>query len=378
MSATSHNPNVGPALPKSFGIDALRGASAILVMLSHARGLSFVDFGHLPAQQKTFPVFAFYAVSRLGHEAVMVFFVISGFWVAGPALERMQNRTFDPVKYAVDRATRIVIPLVFAVILTAAVFMWAEHKVPDISIFIGNMLGLNGVLVDTIKYNSALWSLSYEIWFYILMGSIALIVRSRILSISVFTLSVLVFTKLGFNYLAIWLIGGSAYLARASLRGGTIASIGAFIALVGGAGYQTQSETHAGQFLHVINASQSEILIALGVAASLPYLLTIKSAQATSALRRVISSSADFSYSLYLTHLPVVGLMAILIPMSTEINIRTISALFMRMAIVVAVASIFHWLIERQSFRARPWLERKLRSLVGGTDVESRQRRALG
>ena len=56
-----------------YWLDLLRFVSALAVVLGHVRGLSFVQFGDLPESQKSIAVMIFFALTRLGHEAVIVF-----------------------------------------------------------------------------------------------------------------------------------------------------------------------------------------------------------------------------------------------------------------------------------------------------------------
>ncbi|HZE20873.1 MAG TPA: hypothetical protein VE082_02380, partial [Desulfobaccales bacterium] len=60
-------------------LDSLRFLAALTVLLVHARDSSFVRFGSLAADQKTLLFASAYAVTRLGNEAVITFFVLSGF-----------------------------------------------------------------------------------------------------------------------------------------------------------------------------------------------------------------------------------------------------------------------------------------------------------
>jgi peptidoglycan/LPS O-acetylase OafA/YrhL len=43
----------------------------------------------------------------------------------------------------------------------------------------GNLMSLQGVFVQPLNTNYALWTLSYEVWFYILCGAVAVMVSER-------------------------------------------------------------------------------------------------------------------------------------------------------------------------------------------------------
>src|SRR5215813_13613142 len=79
MDKLSHHVQSYP----SVALDLLRGWAALIVLLVHVRGASFVEFGSLPPDQKTILVVVLFGLTRIGHEAVLIFFVLSGFLVGG-------------------------------------------------------------------------------------------------------------------------------------------------------------------------------------------------------------------------------------------------------------------------------------------------------
>ena len=92
-------------------LDAMRLIASAVVLLAHSRNDFFLSWYALPDSLRNVFTFLLYAVGRMGHEAVVVFFVLSGFLVLGRGLERIHNNTFDENNYAVDRAVRIGVPL---------------------------------------------------------------------------------------------------------------------------------------------------------------------------------------------------------------------------------------------------------------------------
>lgn len=93
-----------------YWLDTLRFIAAFMVLLSHARNVFFPAFGDLPAGQQNVFSMAFTMFCRMGHEAVIIFFVLSGFLVGGRGWERIQNRTMNVGSYAIDRLSRIYPP----------------------------------------------------------------------------------------------------------------------------------------------------------------------------------------------------------------------------------------------------------------------------
>jgi len=197
-----------------YWIDLLRFLSALLVLLVHYRTNFFVEYGLLPDTQKNIFTQIFFFITRLGEEPVIVFFVLSGFLVGGKAIQRIVDNKAEPTPYFTDRFVRIILPLLASSLLVIAVDLITDAQIPfkDIA---GSILSLQGIITSS-AHNSPLWSLSYEMWFYILIGSLMLISVSKgkklIFSYIIFTLSIYVFLKLQTLYLLILLMGTVSFL----------------------------------------------------------------------------------------------------------------------------------------------------------------------
>ena len=75
----------------SVHLDALRGLAALAVFVGHLRSLLFVDY-YTDSVVRGSAIEAVYLLTSLGHQAVMVFFVLSGYLISGSifgALERV-------------------------------------------------------------------------------------------------------------------------------------------------------------------------------------------------------------------------------------------------------------------------------------------------
>ncbi len=198
-----------------YWLDLVRFTAAFLVLICHFRGAFFVEYTLLPAEQKNPLIFAFYSLTRLGNEAVLIFFVMSGFLVGGKAIERLQQGAFDIKGYAIDRTVRIMLPLISALLLFIPVSIIRGLDI-DWLAWLGNLFSLQGIC--TYSVIEPLWSLSYEVWFYILMGTISLffikqnIISKKIYAVLFLLICSLVFTKLHPHYLFMWFMGAFAYL----------------------------------------------------------------------------------------------------------------------------------------------------------------------
>src|SRR5690348_10413490 len=95
-------------IPRNPGIDLLRGLAIVFVLLNHL-GLPMRIPLKATALADVLPVRLLQALNYNGYEAVFVFFVISGFLIAGNALARWGNlASIDPKAFYARRFARIV------------------------------------------------------------------------------------------------------------------------------------------------------------------------------------------------------------------------------------------------------------------------------
>ncbi|MFZ3323590.1 MAG: acyltransferase [Usitatibacter sp.] len=162
--ATQPLPGVPPSstlvIPRIESLEALRGFAAVYVFAGH---LAVVRYGeHLSSGLK----FGF----RFGQEAVILFFLVSGF-VVHLSTELHHDTRFR--SYFRRRALRIYPIFLLAVLVSIALAPGggaSSHTSLDV---LGNILMLQdrsyakpGVWVSLVGGNAPLWSLSYEWWFY--------------------------------------------------------------------------------------------------------------------------------------------------------------------------------------------------------------------
>ena len=167
-----------------------RWIAAWLVVAEHARSLLMRDYGQL--EQPGGLAKGFYFLTGFGHEAVMVFFVISGFLVGGKVWERTSAGSFGWRSYLCDRASRLYAVLVVALLagwaLDACGYHWFhasglyDRTMPepvavisrsvveelDWRTFAGNLAFTQTILVNPFGSNGPLWSLANECWYYLL------------------------------------------------------------------------------------------------------------------------------------------------------------------------------------------------------------------
>lgn len=170
-------------------LDMLRGAAAVAVLACHAKILLFGALADdMPATvfRRTLEV-----LGRYGHSAVIVFFVLSGFFISASVIRDVGEGRWSWRKYLVNRASRLYVVLVPGLLLTLAwdqaSLSWLGESPPTaapvaenivsaevirahgtVGALAGNLLFLQTIAVPTFGSNGALWSLANEAWYYVL------------------------------------------------------------------------------------------------------------------------------------------------------------------------------------------------------------------
>ena len=355
---------VGAALP---WIDWLRFLAAFEVFLFHTRLYVFEPYDQFAPAQRNVAVMAWFAVTHFGGEAVLVFFALSGYLVGGGLIERVRAGTFRPAAYAIDRATRLMVPFVPALAISV-VLQVVTHEPVDVVRTLGNLLSLQGVVVEVDPYLGVDWSLAYETWFYILGGALAALLsvpRRRGLALAVAGVAFLVFAVLEHpDLLFCWVLGALAAqfpLRRphrlAMLAGAVLCATGMFLANSLFAGVRSNPLQ-----LGAVNGAVCNLLITAGVLLVLRNIVEVPARSAfAQAFDRLGTRLARFSYSLYLIHIPLLAMLALVFPGGHDMTPR---ALLQYGAYVVGVplaACGFYWLFERHTDDVRRWLKRRLR-----------------
>jgi peptidoglycan/LPS O-acetylase OafA/YrhL len=312
-------------------LDLIRGVSAIAVMLYHLRGLFFVDFPFL-IDKSLLPA-GLYAVTGYGHQAVMVFFVLSGYFIGGSVMNSVRKRQWTWRTYVVNRLTRLQLVLFPALLLgaiwdqigmriaQAASFYYGglyKFYAPSVSlrstipIFIGNILFLQGLVSPVFGSNGPLWSLSYEFWYYILFPACVLAaaawpgIRIRI---AYFGFTVLLLWLCGPQislYFLIWLMGALVSRLRLATvlmvpRAQLVLSVGTGLIFFGVLAWN-RTHRFSSQFV-------TDSVLGLCFALWLYAMVLGSRDDVSSAYADLAKKLAGFSYTLYLTHFPALLLL---------------------------------------------------------------------
>lgn len=364
-----------PAAPSRLGsnpreravlLDLLRALAAVCVMLVHIRGLSLVEFGALPPPQQTFVVKVVLGLTRSGQEAVMAFFVLSGFLVGGQLIRRVMRGDFDLTDYAIDRCSRILLPLVPVCLITAAINLFLLNTPDNPWDVIGSMIGLNGIVVAEPLHNGPLRTLAYEIWFYILGGALAYLIttyRRRVSLTNVFLLClcVLVFTILRAPLLLFWMLGALMALCVGMPYRKSAAVLGLSVAVAGACFFEMTLPSHTLPGSELVPADAGEAMVVIGICLLLPACGRLRLKERSTGLIRSIVFVSNISYSLYLIHSPVLFVLQRFLPKATVIDGQSLVAIGIRLGVVVLVTLGFYWLFERNTPALRLYLKQRMR-----------------
>ncbi len=350
---------------KEHVIDAMRGFAALLVAYFHCRQVEWVGIqafhqsvGHslslsTIAAYLTFPI-------AWGSAGVPIFFVISGYCIhRGGALRLAKNPayTLDAGNFWVRRFARIYPVLLAALLLTFALDSVSlqlppvNHKILGIGWqpFLVNLFSLQGVAGKTFGSNGALWTLSLEVQFYAIypllfalrrrLGMTAVLAMVAVINVaSAYVLErhdIQFFTSYWFSWmLGAWIADTRAHRAPGVRSSAWLYVLAAGFIALGCAAF------HFGQY----GAFQ---LWAVGFAFYLYKALERPDARRGDTLglgMRLLSRFGDFSFSLYLIHLPIfVLLSSLLFRSSLQMSIWPS---FGYMLVAVPVAYVFYRLVE--------------------------------
>jgi len=363
----------------SMLISLFRGLAALVVAWAHLRAASFPAFGDVANPSLLFQAMAF--SSGFAYLAVMVFFVLSGWLVGGSYLNRMDtDRALQ--NYAVDRVSRlwvVLVPTFLVALLVGALtgtidpgrVSFSASDPYSLTTFIGNMFGLQNILVESFGENFPLWSLANETWYYVAFPLLVVVFRSRSLASRAAALLALaaivqLVTPAIVLYFAIWLLG--AGFSRVKIEAGPVLRWALVLITVVTAvliRLKGKNEISVETFPQFLGFS---LLFALFLSS-----MQFKRPQSTM-LDRVDRTGrffADFSFTMYVLHVPLIFVMVHLT--SSLFGIDRLSPeivshylIYLGMFVVLVFAGyFFHLPFEANTGRVRQWLKGQLFARVG-------------
>jgi peptidoglycan/LPS O-acetylase OafA/YrhL len=361
-------------------LDLVRGLAAIEVVLFHSYQLLFLE--QLPSASYGSVIVYLYstlwAISAHGPAAVIVFFVLSGYLVGGPALVRAKTGKLNGVDYFSARASRLYVVLIPALVLSFFLYASARH-LSGWHTFVDTHQNLDeGVKLFTASYspatafcnalflqtigcsifagNMALWSLSNEFWYYLLIFALLSVRKTplwALLVVAIFFLFAFAehSDSLGhhtglkfFFYFLIWSLGTVVYaLSAPVLVWSVFFLLGlAGILIVSGAGL-------------LAPWAANDFIIGLVTAAAIVWIEFAKIRLPS--FFRFGKETAKWSFSLYAIHYPILVFLNV---MSNNPHDFTMGSLGLDIAFIVqclALAFIFYLLFERHTDAVRTWVK---------------------
>jgi peptidoglycan/LPS O-acetylase OafA/YrhL len=370
MEVTSASPAPPNHLP---WLDWCRFLAAFVVMMVHARAFAFTSFGLIDVDQQHGITAAFYMATRIGTQGVLVFFVLSGFLVGGKAIERFRDGSFCTSDYVIDRCSRILVPFIPALLLTAIIAHFSGLQKADPQAFLGNLFFLQGIAVDAYPGNDPLWSLSYEVWFYVLAGSAAVLGmrgKAGATSLLLTTVSLLLFTILKPVYLFCWIIGALAWAGRPRQRSWNGLCAGILLLIYGMMGVQVFSEAQTASINAVfskysalfISYEAAQLVFCAGGALLVQQLILFPpSGPRTRFIERVGTPLAAFSYTLYLIHNPILHVFKSMgLQRAARFTPASIGLLLSLMLSCMICAFLFYWIFERNTVCLKHLLKQQI------------------
>ena len=209
----SSQPALGQPLGQSFSLylDLTRLLAAVAVVVAHFEHNGIIAEG------------AWSFLPQLGREAVIVFFVLSGYVIASSTAQRRPSAR----DYAVARLSRVysvVLPVLFLALAAAAALRTWTVTAPNAGYVLDKLyvylpfhllfLGQHWQLAEVPPFMIPYWSLGYEAWYYLLFG-LAFYLRGTRRNIA----AALVLAVMGYKLwllLPVWLSG--VWLCRCHLR----------------------------------------------------------------------------------------------------------------------------------------------------------------
>ena len=396
-------------------LDLVRGTSALLVMLGHLRGFIFVDYGDL--ERAGILTKLFYFATGLGHQAVMVFFVLSGYFVGGSVVAGLRNGNFTWRGYAAVRLTRLWMVLIPALLLTLCMDLLGRQWNPgayagdlhasfmcgpqpgqpaawDALTLLGNLLFVQTVAVPVFGSNGPLWSLANEFWYYLVFplvgcGLRALLTKRWLLAAGLLAGAAILGWWLPGGLVAggaIWLLGVGVWWVGSQASRLRIADCGLRITGEeqerGGSQFPTsdprtpisavalvtllrrwQWRVLGGLlFLGTLAASKTSHCLggdyAVGTAFAL-WMLALSGAWRSSAWwTRVVTGLSEISYTLYVVHFPLLFFVSAVVLQGKQFPADAPGYLcFAGLAAAILLLSTgLWWLFERNTDPVRKWI----------------------
>lgn len=368
-------------------LDFARGVAALAVCAGHLRAFQFVAFQQV--EEPTIVDRAFYWATGCGHQAVMIFFVLSGYFIAGSVADSVARQRWSWGGYASRRLTRLWLVLIPALLLT---LVWdvlgmrlaggagydgrfadvlfsgpspdRPHVINCLS-FLGNVAFLQTIVCPVLGSNSPLWSLANEFWYYVLFPlAFPIFVSSsswprRLILVFLCGGIVLCLPAQVMVGFMIWLLGYAVHVAMKSppcvrfLTSRIVFSV--FSILFIGSLLVTRSSTSAVR----------DFMVALAFAGMLPFLVVCQPSQGL--YSRIATGLSEISYTLYVVHFPMLAFLffSFRLPEKSAPSLGNYFTFCFLLLVTLVYGALVWWLFEKRTDSVRKQIESCIGSFTG-------------
>lgn len=374
----------------SRNISFFRWLSAGAVVVMHATALLLAQSDIMSAPHNFFEYFWWFVSNKeVGHKAVVGFFVISGYLVGGEVIRGARSGEAFYYGYFLKRFARIYIVLAPALAFTflidsvgGALFrkggfyndpMFAGHFSFDV--FTLNLLNLQDILTEPYGTNIPLWSLAVEVWYYITFPLLLMPIMTHLSTrarLIWFCLAVLVcgyFSLVSYLFFwgyVMWIAGAVTAVARKPVMRSYWAALALFVIIIIPVRLLVR-----GPLVEAFPSART----ASDVVCALAFANVLLSARFS--MPRIFGSlpslrldMPNFTYSLYLTHLPLIvfvraGLESV--APGWALQNATIGNWLVMFAVIAgagAFAYLFSGATEAKTTLLRGFLDRKIEGLA--------------
>jgi peptidoglycan/LPS O-acetylase OafA/YrhL len=379
---------------KFLWLDLLRGVTALAVFLGHLRTLYFLDYSDVQADSIAK---AFFFVTGFGHQAVIIFFVLSGFFIAKTVQNAIDRNQWSFSDYFINRFIRLEVVLIPALLLgmccdSLGLMFFSQvdsyagkiEFLPFVSpigklnleTFFGNAFFLQSIVVNTFGSNAPLWSLANEFWYYMVFPLLYFIIvgknawSTRFLYALV-AMGILIFVGESIAlYLLIWLMGVAAFYARekygawcennpiyikVALNGISVLTLCVLV------------------YVRVFPVPIFNNDCALGFITSVLIVLLSLKEMENAYLSKISIYLSNISYTLYTTHLPICMLLSAWVSVDRHgWGYGNLGQFFILSAVVLLYSTLCWYLFERNTPIIRKAFKQFIRSPFSPTKQYSK------
>jgi peptidoglycan/LPS O-acetylase OafA/YrhL len=314
-------------------LNLIRGLASLAVVVYHIRYRFFLDYNDISSPDWLTKLF--YGFTSFGHDAVIIFFVLSGFFISSSITASIREEKWSWSNYLSSRLTRLYLVLIPGLLLTLfwdtlGLSLFGDHPIytgqPQVwkhdyfpvaerltlETFVGNAFFLHTIYVHSYGSNDPLWSLAYEFWYYLLFP-VAAIAFSRhyrtpritLTCLAAIVIVVLLISQSMLIYFPIWLLGWLAgqvppvgAIRRSARLVGAVATV-AFAALL--------CASHLGSVRLMLGSSVVAFDYLTGCAFAILLWVLLHDIKPSRGVAYSWTSRflSDMSFSLYVTHMPL-------------------------------------------------------------------------